>query len=162
MKNKDIDISPVLKKGVACEEGLKYFHSQQSFKDAWNNCPRGDWMLWLANKLKINEQTLYLAKGYCAKTVIHLMKDQRSKNAVNITIKYGKGKTTKEELRTAAADAAYAAYAAAADAAYAAYAAAADAADAAAYAAYAAYAADSINFEILADKAVDLIVNKGE
>ena len=62
-----------------------------------------------------------------------------------------------------AADAA--AYAAAADAAYAA---AADAAaDAAAYAADAAAAdaadaRDSINFEILADKAVDLIVNKGE
>jgi hypothetical protein len=109
-------------------------------------CHRGDWLLWLAYKIKADKRSLTLAKGKCAETVIGLMKDDRSRAAVKAAIDYGNGLISDDELK-AAADAAYAAYAA--DSAYAAYAAAyaaADsAADAAAYAAAdaAAYAADS-------------------
>ena len=114
---------------------------------------RGDWLLWLAKKLDLPLNKLTLAKARCAKTVIHLMKDKRSVDAVNVAEKFGLDECTLEELNNAydaaadAAAAAYAAYAAAAaadaaaDAVYdAAYAAAADA-DAAAYAAAAARAA---------------------
>jgi len=91
---------------------------------------------------------------FCANQVKHLMEDERSLKALEVTSLFMEGKTTKEECKAAdaAAYAAYAAYAAdaAAYAAYVAYAAvavvadvaadAADAADAAAYVAYAAYA----------------------
>lgn len=86
------------------------------------DCHRGDWLLWLASKCDIGLQPLTLAKGHCANTVRHLLKDDRSIKAVDTAIAFGEGRATREEL-----DAAYAAaYAYAADAyAYAAYAAAA-------------------------------------
>jgi hypothetical protein len=138
-----------IKKYNPCKESIEFRSKYDSFKNTWNNCPRGDWMLWIARKLNINHQLLTLAKAYCAKTVYHLMTDEKSKNAIIVAINYGNNLATKEELQIAAANAAAYAADAAADAAYAdaaadaAYAAAAAAdaaadADAAAYAAYAA------------------------
>ena len=102
---------------------------------------RGDWLLWLAKKLDLPLNKLTLAKARCANTVIHLMKDKRSVDAVNVAEKFGLDECTLEELNNAYDDAADAAAdAAAAAAVYAAAAAA--AADAAADAVYdAAYAA---------------------
>jgi hypothetical protein len=127
----------------ACEEAVAWV-GDKTLEQAWNECHRGDWMLWIYRRsLNYNIQTLTLVKGHCANTVRHLMKDERSKKAVDVAIAFGKGNATHEELN---ADAAYAAaayaaaaYAAAAAADAAAYAAA--AAAAAADAAYAAYAA---------------------
>ena len=121
-----------------CFEALEFRKKYKTFRGAWNNCPRGDWMLWIAKNLGVDIRLLTLAKGYCAKTVIHLMTDQRSKDAVKAAIDYGHGKIDDVQLRNGLC-AAYAAYAAA-DAAYAAYAAA-YAANSAADAAYAANAA---------------------
>jgi hypothetical protein len=104
-----------LKKYRPCKGGLNYYEGQKTSIEAWENCKRGDWMLWAAAKLGVDERKLFLAKGKCAETVIHLMKDNRSKKAVKAAIEYGLGLTTKEDL--AAAAAAAAAYAAA----YAAY-----------------------------------------
>jgi hypothetical protein len=136
----------ILIKLKACESGRDWV-GDKTVEEFVKDCQRGDWMLWLAKKLDVGIKPLTLTKGYCAKTVEHLMKDERSKKAVQAAIDFGKGKITKEELDAAAyADAydaataaAYAAYAAA----YAAYAAAdaADTADTADDAAYAAYAA---------------------
>ena len=95
-----------------CTDALVYYNSCVSTEEAWNNCPRGDWMLWIASKLKVDKRKLFLAKGKCAETVIHLMWDKRSIDAVNATIAYGLGNISDEELKRAAAAAA-AAYAAA-------------------------------------------------
>ena len=133
----------------ACHDAVLWVAKQPNVKTAWENCERGDWMLWLAKKLNVDDKKLTMAKAMCAKQVEHLMKDQRSKDALQACFDYVNGKITREEL-DAYAYAAYAAYAAAdaaADAdAYAAYADAAyAAADADAYAdAYAAYAAARI------------------
>jgi hypothetical protein len=116
-------------------------------------CHRGDWLLWLAKKCGVELQPLTLAKGHCAKTVRHLMTDERSLKAVDVAIAFGEGKATREELDAAASaadaafDAAYAAYAAyAVDAAFAAHAAA-----HAAYAAHAANATSDVNQQETAD-----------
>jgi len=160
----------LLEKLSACRDSIEWA-GERTVQEAWAECHRGDWMLWFyAKKYPENIRPLTLAKGHCANTVRHLMKDERSIAAVDAAIAFGEGKTTKEELKidasaasaayasadaaaaasaayasADAADAAYAAYASAdaADAAYAAYASAASAAYAsAAYAAYAsAYAA---------------------
>ena len=121
----------------ACNEAREWA-SNKSIDEIWATCHRGHWMLWLARKLNIDKRVLTLAKGHCANTVRHLMKDERSIAAVDTAIKYGEGNATDSEL-AAAADAAYDATADAYDA-YAADYATADAA--AAYAAAAAaYAA---------------------
>ena len=125
----------------ACAEAREWASNrtiEEVLRDSW----RGDWLLWLAKKLDLPLNKLTLAKARCAKTVIHLMKDQRSIDAVNIAEKFGLDECSLEELN-AYADAAYAyasasAYASAYTAAYAASAYA--SADASAYAAASAYA----------------------
>jgi len=125
----------------ACKDAREWA-GDKSWQEIYNTCHRGDWLLWLFKRTNPDDlQLLILAKGHCANTVRHLMKDKKSIKAVDAAIAYGEGKISREELDAAAA--AYAAYAAAYAAyaaAYAAYADAANAADAAAYAAYAAYA----------------------
>ena len=131
----------------ACDEAIEWA-GDRTIEEIVKDCDRGDWLLTLAKKIDIELQPLTLAKGHCANTVRHLMKNERSIEAVDMAIAFGEGRATMEELNNAAdaaivGDASYAAYAAA-DAAYAAYAdsaAGAGAADDAAYAA-AAYAAE--------------------
>ena len=137
----------LLKKLDACEEA-RIWAADKSWKEVYNTCDRGDWLLWLFKKTNPDDlKLLTLAKGHCANTVRYLMKDERSIKAVDASIAFGLGEITKDELDAAAAYAA-AAYAAAypAYAAVAAYAAAyaAVAADDAAYAAYAAAAAAAV------------------
>ena len=122
----------LLKKLNACQPAREWA-SNKSIDEIWATCHRGDWMLWLARKLDIDKRVLTLAKGHCANTVRHLMKDERSITAVDMAIKYGEGNATDSEL-AAAADAAY------------------DAADAA-YAYDAAFAADAFSAYAAADAA---------
>ena len=154
----------------ACNEAIEWA-GDRTIEEIVKDCDRGDWLLKLAKKIDIELQPLTLAKGHCANTVRHLMKNERSIKAVDMAIAFGEGRATMEELNNAAdaaivGDASYAAYAAdivmdaddvydaGATAAYAAnaanaasYAASYAAADAAyaAYAAAAAYAAEKQN-----------------
>ena len=132
----------LLNKLKACQEAMEWA-GDKSWEEIYNTCHRGDWLLWLFKRTNPDDlQLLTLAKGHCANTVRHLMKDERSIKAVDAAIAFGEGKISRDELDAAAfaaSDAAYAAArapyaAAAANAAYAADAAA--AADDAAYAAY--------------------------
>ena len=131
----------LLLKLKACEEAVEWA-GDKTAKEIIDTCHRGDWLLWLADKLKVDDRPFTLAKGHCANTVRHLMKDKRSIKAVDAAIAYGNGEVSKEELKdaalayaSAASSAASSAYAAAASASYAASAASASfAASAAAYA----------------------------
>ena len=115
-----------IEKFNACKESIVFRKNYPDFKTAWENCPRGDWMLWIAKKLNVDLLKLTTAKALCANTVRNLMRDERSTKAIDVAILFGQGKASREELDAAAADAYTAAYAAADAAAYA------DAADAAA------------------------------
>lgn len=114
----------LLNKLNACSDA-KEWAKGMTIEEVVATCHRGDWLLWLAKRIDIGLQPLTLAKAHCANTVRHLMTDERSKNAIDVAIKFGEGNATIEEL-DAAAYAAAAAYTAAAYAA--AYDAAADAA----------------------------------
>jgi hypothetical protein len=107
-----------LKDMNACDKAIQWLEHNQFkyFQEAWDACERGDWMLWLIGQTTDREneaklRKLTLAKARCAKLVIHLMSDKRSKNAVLVAEQFGMGRATRQELDT------YAAYAAA-DAAY--------------------------------------------
>ena len=91
-----------LKKLSACREAVKWVKTQKSPTEAWQNCERGDWMLWLAKRIKVDDKKLTMAKAMCAKQVSHLMKDQRSKDALQACFDYVNGKITRKELNTAA------------------------------------------------------------
>lgn len=100
-----------------CDDGMFFYDSCTSFRNMWETCQRGDWLLWISSKLGVDKRVLTLAKGKCAETVIHLMKDERSRNAVQAAIDYGNGLISDKQLRdaavaaTAAASTAYASYA---------------------------------------------------
>lgn len=103
-----------------CIEAVQFRSQFNTFKEAWDACHRGDWMLWIAKKVEVDTRMLILAKGRCVETVKHLMKDEGSKKAVEVAIAFGEGEASEQELQTAC-DAAATAYAAAyADAYYAA------------------------------------------
>ena len=130
----------------ACDDALSWAAGKTA-AEAWEQCERGDWLLWWGQKEGTDLRQMTLAKGRCAKLVLHLMQDDRSIAAVEAAENYGLGLIDLAELTaaavaaaaaSAASSASYAAWSAAvthASAAYAAYAA------SAAYAAYAAAAA---------------------
>ena len=170
----NIEFIAKLEKLDACDDSIEWLSTQDSIKSAWEDCERGDWLLWLVARLNINERKLFLAKGLVVEQVLHLMNDERSIEAVEAAINYGNGKISKDELEIFIADAYTAAYATAdADAdtytatTSAAFAAASAAfaaafADAAASAAFAAanYAADASDAEQLSFKKSADIVRK--
>jgi hypothetical protein len=139
----------------ACPEAVEWVAKQTTTKQAWQDCKRGDWMLWLLGKLSgkpgsAARKNLVLAACGCARLSLKYVSkgEERPRIAIEKAEKWAHGKATLDEVRDAAyaaadsadyADDAYAAYAAYAAAANAAYAAA-NAAYAAANAAYAAYA----------------------
>ena len=108
-----------LEKLSACSEAIKWVKTRKSDEDAWINCERGDWMLWLAKRLDVDDRKLTLAKATCANQVRHLMKDQKSLDAIDACFKYAKGEITREKLNVYASSAYAAYYAAAAADAYA-------------------------------------------
>jgi len=91
-----------IEKYKPCKEAIEYRKQFASFEEAWEQCPRGDWMLWLAQKLGVDKRKLTLVKGLCANTIRHMLKDKRGIDAIDIAIKYGKGKATDQELKKAA------------------------------------------------------------
>ena len=138
-------IHQLLKDLDACSSATEWASQYKTIEEIVVNCHRGDWLLWLAKKVDMELKPLTLAKVRCAQTVIHLMKDERSLNALKLAEKFAlTDEVTLYDLKNAADAAAAdaAAYAADAAAAYAAS----DAAAAAAYAAAdaaAAYAASA-------------------
>ena len=129
-----------LKELNACSEAREWV-GDKSLKKAWERCKRGDWMFWYYFKEVGFTKDLVKAKADCASLVKHLMKDQRSLDALQACYDYVDGKISKNELRRAASAASAAL--AAADAAAAALAAAAAAADVTYSAAAVAVAADA-------------------
>lgn len=98
----------------ACNDA-KIWAGDMTIEEVIRNSERGDWLLWLAKKVDIPIRPLTLAKARCAKTVIHLMKDQKSIDAVNLAEKFGlTDEVSLDDLKVAskAAAAAYAADAA--------------------------------------------------
>lgn len=125
----------------ACKPAIEWA-GDKTIEEVVETCHKGDWLLCLAQKVDIGIRPLTLAKGHCANTVRHLMKDKRSLKAVDIAIAFGEGKATMEELDDANFAAAGASYAAdSARASYTSLLSATNAVDRAAYT-YAARAAD--------------------
>lgn len=86
-----------------CVNGLRYYESHDTFEDFWSACHRGDWMLWLAAHLCVDDRLLTKAKALCANTVRHLMRDERSAAAVNAALWYADGKISRAQLMEHAA-----------------------------------------------------------
>lgn len=88
--------------------------------DAWAECPRGDWLLWLAARAGVDRKLVVRAACDCARTALHLVQpsEDRPRLAIEAAEDWCEGAASVEEVRdAAAADRAAAAAHAAADAA---------------------------------------------
>jgi hypothetical protein len=68
-------------------------------REAWKTCHRGDWLIWIAEKLSVDEKKLYLCNAQILYQIIHLMTDSRIRNTVWAIYLYGRGKISFEDLR---------------------------------------------------------------
>ena len=135
MENKLIKMENLKQKLLelkACNEAIAWSNGK-NINEVWETCPRGDWMLWLFSRTNSGDfKLLTLAKGHCANTVRHLMKDQRSLDAVDAAIKFGNGEISIDELNVFAEES------------YSAYTVISAASNAASYAAYAVFAVNAV------------------
>jgi len=130
---------------LACSEGKQWAIANcQTMQDAWD-AAQHDWLLWIATRQGVaSDNQLRKFAVWCARQVQHLMKDQRSLDALDFSERHSDGLATDEEMAAARAAARAAASAAASAAARAAaWDAAWDAARAAARAAASAAAGDA-------------------
>ena len=67
-------------------------------EQAWRECERGDFMLWIAKRRNVDLRILTLAKARCARLAGNLIKDQRSIEE----LEFGNSDATIEELNAAA------------------------------------------------------------
>lgn len=156
------ELTQTLKELGACAEAREWA-AKKTLAEAWQECPRGDWLLWLAaGQIGMpgwpTHQAVVLAACACAETALVYVPagEDRPRLAIEIARKWARGEATVAEVRAASA----AAYASAASAsAYAASAASvAAAASAAAASAFAAYAAPSRSLAQSADLVRSMLV----
>ena len=147
-----------LNKLGACNEAVEWAKEMKNGQAAWDNCERGDWMLWLAGKTagkpkSVKRKKLVLCACECARLALKYVPkgEDRPLKCIETAEAWARGEASYDDLveaRRATAAYAYAsAYASAASfasfASYASYAASYAAYEAASYAAYAAYEAAS-------------------
>ena len=150
-----ISLTELLDRFHACGESRDWAESlptDTTIEQAWQMCEHGDWMLWIAAKLDVDQRLIVLSACGCARLALRHVADGETRPlaAIETAEAWCRGAATIEQVRAAAyavraAESAYPARAAA----YAAR-----AADAATYtagaAAYAVRAADAAYPETLA------------
>lgn len=130
----------------ACPAARKWTNGKTA-RQAYRQCPRGDWLLWAAGKARVDRKLIVRAACACARLALPFVPkgEDRPFRAIETAEAWCDDKVSLEDVKNAAS-AAYATSAASAARAARAAAYAADAAaDAAAYAADAANAASEVN-----------------
>jgi hypothetical protein len=64
-------------------------------------CPKGEWLFWVAYKIDIDWRSMALAMGHCINLVRHHLYDSRSIRSVDMAIAYGEGKIPYEDYHIA-------------------------------------------------------------
>lgn len=94
----------------ACPEAREWCRTQPDYPTAWETCPRGDWLLWLAERSDVNRRLLVLAACDCARLSLRYVPagETRPLRAIEAAEAWTRGEATLEEVRIAV-DAAYSA-----------------------------------------------------
>ena len=97
-----LQFAEYLKSINACDPACKW-QEGKDLETVWNTCERGDWMIWLLvnSENEVTDRELRLIAVKCARQVQHLMKDERSINALDVAERFANGEATQEELTAA-------------------------------------------------------------
>ena len=108
-----LNIEQFCDKHKACKEGRDWaLENCSSMPDVWDKLP-AEWLVWVATRQGVlTDKELRLFAVYCARSVEHLMADQRSRQAIDVAERFAHGNATDEELTAAWAAARAAAWAA--------------------------------------------------
>jgi hypothetical protein len=95
------DLQMLLLRCGACREARDWAGSR-TLAEVWADCQRSDWLLWLLGAIGYDdERVLRLFAAWCARQVLHLVDDPRSREAVEVAERYARGEATREELAAA-------------------------------------------------------------
>ena len=103
-----------LKKNHACAPSLEWLQSR-TLAEVWEQCERGDWLLWLAAKAGVDRKRLVMAACACARlALVHVPPgEERPRVAIETAEAWCRGEATIEQVKEARRNAADAADAAA-------------------------------------------------
>ena len=104
-------VSNFLKHHRACRSGFKWaMDNCSTMQEVWDTA-KPEWLFWLATRKGVcEEKVLHRFSCFCVREIWHLLKDERSKKAIEVKEKWIDGLASDSELKVASA-AAYAAYA---------------------------------------------------
>ena len=103
MTTDNIDLDALLAKLDACHEAREWA-AGKTLEQAWNECQRGDWMLWLAGMLDVDRKVLVRATCACARLALPRVPagERRPLKSIKTVEKWTRGKATIEDVRAAA------------------------------------------------------------
>ena len=59
----------------ACPEAVRWVGRRRSWRRAWEQCPRGDWLQWYARRAGTDGRDVVRADAACARLVLHLVSE---------------------------------------------------------------------------------------
>ena len=100
------DLIKFLMQHQACPEAMQWTveHPTLSPSKLWRACPRGDWLLWLAEKAGVERKLIVLAACDCARTALKYVAEgeDRPRIAIETAEAWCRGDATIEEVQKAA------------------------------------------------------------
>ena len=96
------EVSEFLKKHDACGEGFKWaVENCKTMEEVWNTA-KPEWFIWLATREGVlPEMDLHRFACWSVRQIWDMLKDERSRNAIEVKERWIEGKATDEELAAA-------------------------------------------------------------
>jgi hypothetical protein len=113
MKTHLLNLSPTEFCGAtdACSSGRDFAVEHATMADVWDACPRVDWLCWILERLEIAPDERKVREFMCwavtdtplhdGRKTLDLLTDKRSRNAVNVALRFARNEANAEELSAA-------------------------------------------------------------
>src|SRR3990167_2456904 len=82
----------------ACHKSIKWLSGVDNIQQAWEQCERGDWMLWVLANLKADRKKVVLSACGCARLSLRFNPDERVLHAIETAEAWTAGKATLADL----------------------------------------------------------------
>lgn len=105
--SQDYDWVQLLVALEACTPALEWAADQGAASVAWAECPRGDWMLWLAARAGVDRRLVVLAACDCARLALPVWEDRyrddaRPRTAIETAERWARNEASARDAASAA------------------------------------------------------------